>query len=364
MAVEPQIQNRWEEQLSAYVSASFSAAQLGNWASQAANLLNKGLTAITLYIGAGLVIANKMTVGELVAFNMLAGQVSGPILRLVQVWQDFHQVRLSVDRLGDILNTPVEPQGATTISVQSIQGNIRFEDVTFRYTPGGRAVVRGLDLNVPAGQVVGIVGPSGSGKSTLAKLVQRLYQPESGRILIDDIDASLLDPAVLRRQIGVVLQDNILFNRTIRENIALADPTMSLERVMEAARMAGAHDFISQMPLGYDTKVGERGVSMSGGQRQRVAIARALAGNPRILIFDEATSALDSESEAAIQANMHEICRGRTVLIIAHRLSTVRRADRILTIEEGRVVEDGTHDTLVAGDGRYSNLFRLQAGLR
>ena len=364
MAVEPQIQNRWEEQLSAYVSASFSASQLGNWASQAANLLNKGLTAVTLYIGAGLVISNKMTVGELVAFNMLAGQVSGPILRLVQVWQDFHQVRLSVDRLGDILNTPVEPQGATTVSIQAIQGNIRFEDVTFRYTPGGRAVVRGLDLNVPAGQVVGIVGPSGSGKSTLAKLVQRLYQPESGRILIDDIDASLLDPAVLRRQIGVVLQDNILFNRTIRENIALADPTMSLERVMEAARMAGAHEFISQMPLGYDTKVGERGVSMSGGQRQRVAIARALAGNPRILIFDEATSALDSESEAAIQANMHEICRGRTVLIIAHRLSTVRRADRILTIEEGRVVEDGTHDTLVAGDGRYSNLFRLQAGLR
>ncbi|TRL41273.1 type I secretion system permease/ATPase [Rhizobium straminoryzae] len=364
MAVEPHIQNRWEEQLSSYVSASFSAAQLGNGASQVANLLNKGLTALILYIGAGLVIANRMTVGELVAFNMLAGQVSGPILRLVQVWQDFHQVRLSVDRLGDILNTPVEPQGATAVSIQRIDGDIRFEDVTFRYAPGGRAVVRGLDLRVRAGQVVGIVGPSGSGKSTLAKLVQRLYQPESGRILIDDIDISLLDPAVLRRQIGVVLQDNILFNRTIRENIALADPTMSLERVMEAARMAGAHDFIAQMPLGYDTKVGERGVSMSGGQRQRIAIARALAGNPRILIFDEATSALDSESEAAIQANMSAICKGRTVLIIAHRLSTVRRADRILTIEEGCVVEDGTHETLVAGDGRYSSLFRLQAGLR
>ncbi|WP_377296966.1 type I secretion system permease/ATPase [Rhizobium sp. SGZ-381] len=364
MAVEPQIQNRWEDQLSSYVSASFSAAQLGNWASQVANLINKGLTAITLYIGAGLVVANKMTVGELVAFNMLAGQVSGPILRLVQVWQEFHQVRLSVERLGDILNTPVEPQGATAISVQAIEGNIRFEDVTFRYTPGGRAVVRGLDLKVPAGQVVGIVGPSGSGKSTLAKLVQRLYQPDSGRILIDGIDVSLLDPAVLRRQIGIVLQDNILFNHTIRENIALAEPTMPLERVIEAARMAGAHDFITQMPFGYDTKVGERGVSMSGGQRQRIAIARALAGNPRILIFDEATSALDSESEAAIQANMREICKGRTVLIIAHRLSTVRRADRILTIEEGCVVEDGTHETLVAGDGRYSNLFRLQAGLR
>ena len=364
MAVEPQIQNRWEEQLSSYVSASFSAAQLGNWASQAANLLNKGLTAITLYIGAGLVIANKMTVGELVAFNMLAGQVSGPILRLVQVWQDFHQVRLSVDRLGDILNTPVEPQGAAAVSVHAIEGHIRFEDVTFRYAPGGRTVVSGLDLTVPAGQVVGIVGPSGSGKSTLAKLVQRLYQAESGRILIDGIDVSLLDPAVLRRQIGVVLQDNILFNRTIRENIALGDPTMPLDRVMDAARMAGAHDFITQMPLGYDTKVGERGVSMSGGQRQRIAIARALAGNPRILIFDEATSALDSESEAAIQANMSEICKGRTVLIIAHRLSTVRRADRILTIEAGRVVEDGTHDTLVDGQGRYSTLFRLQAGLR
>ncbi|MDR3469484.1 MAG: type I secretion system permease/ATPase [Xanthobacteraceae bacterium] len=362
MAVEPQMQHRWEEQLAGYVGASFAASQVGNWATQAANLLNKGVGALTLFLGAGLVIANKMTVGELVAFNMLASQVSGPVLRLVQVWQDFHQVRLSVERLGDILNTPVE---ANTTSAQAglprLEGGIEFERVTFRYGVNTQPVLRDVSLKIPAGQVVGIVGPSGSGKSTIAKLAQRLYQPEAGRVLVDGVDTAVLDPTWLRRQIGVVLQENILFNRSVRENIALADPALAMDRVVAAAKLAGAHEFICKMPQGYDTPVGERGVSLSGGQRQRIAIARALIGDPRILIFDEATSALDYESESIIQDNMRDIVRGRTVLIIAHRLSTVRSADRILTIENGVIVEDGAHEQLVAGSGRYAALHRIQS---
>ena len=362
MAVEPQMQHRWEEQLAGYVSASFSAAQVGNWATQAANLLNKSVGALTLFLGARIVIANQMTVGELVAFNMLASQVSGPVLRLVQVWQDFHQVRLSVERLGDILNTPVEANVASAqTSDIPLEGAIEFDRVTFRYSLGAQPVLRDVSLRIPAGQVVGIVGPSGSGKSTIAKLVQRLYQPEAGRVLVDDIDAAVLEPSWLRRQIGVVLQENILFNRSVRENIALADPAMPIEQVIAAAKLAGAHEFICKMAQGYDTPIGERGVSLSGGQRQRIAIARALVGDPRVLIFDEATSALDYESESVIQENMRDIVQGRTVLIIAHRLSTVRNADRILTIDNGIIVEDGRHDQLVAGNGRYAALHRIQS---
>ena len=222
-----------------------------------------------------------------------------------------------------------------------------FEHVTFRYRVDGSEVLHDINFDVPAGQIVGIVGPSGSGKSTVAKLVQRLYVPESGRVLVDGVDLAMVDPAWLRRQIGVVLQENVLFNASVRENIALADPAMPMERVIAAATLAGAHDFILELPEGYDTIVGERGSSLSGGQRQRIAIARALVTNPRILIFDEATSALDYESEHTIQNNMRQIVEGRTALIIAHRLSTVRRANRIITIERGRIVEDGTHDELI-----------------
>ena len=240
-------------------------------------------------------------------------------------------------------------------------GAIEFDRVTFRYSLDAQPVLRNVSLKIPAGQVVGIVGPSGSGKSTIAKLAQRLYQPEAGRVLIDGIDATVLEPSWLRRQIGVVLQENILFNRSVRENIALADPALPMEKVVAAARLAGAHEFICKMPHGYDTPVGERGVSLSGGQRQRIAIARALVGDPRVLIFDEATSALDYESESVIQENMRDIVKGRTVLIIAHRLSTVRNADRILTIDDGIIVEDGGHEQLVAGNGRYAALHRIQS---
>jgi subfamily B ATP-binding cassette protein HlyB/CyaB len=362
MAVEPQMQEKWEEQLAGYVRASFSTSQVGNWATQIANLINKIVGATTLFIGAGLVIANKLTVGELVAFNMLASQVGGPVLRLVQVWQDFHQVRLSVERLGDILNSPVENSSASNqVSKLNIDGAIQFDRVTFRYGLNAQPVLRDVSLMIPAGQIIGIVGPSGSGKSTFAKLAQRLYQPEVGRVLVDGVDVSFLDPTWLRRQIGVVLQENILFNRTVRENIALSSSALPMEEVVGAARLAGAHDFICAMPQGYDSLIGERGLSLSGGQRQRIAIARALVNNPRILIFDEATSALDYESESILQQNMRDIVKGRTVIIIAHRLSTVRGADRIVTIENGVIVEDGTHEQLIRSNGRYAALHQIQS---
>jgi subfamily B ATP-binding cassette protein HlyB/CyaB len=365
MAVEPQMQRRWEEQLAGYVAASFRVISLNNTASQAVQLVNKVTIVLILYFGAKLVIEGNLSVGELVAFNMLASRVSAPVLRLAQMWQDFHQARLSVARLGDILNTMPEPSlSPGRAALPAIRGEVSFEHVTFRYRVDGSEILRDVNFSVSPGQVVGIVGSSGSGKSTLAKLVQRLYVPESGRVLVDGVDLAMVDLAWLRRQIGVVLQENVLFNCSVRDNIALADPAMSMERVIAAAKLAGAHEFILELTEGYDTIIGERGSSLSGGQRQRVAIARALTSNPRILIFDEATSALDYESERAIQENMKEICSGRTVFIIAHRLSTVRHADRIITIERGRIVEDGSHDQLIRSDGRYAKLHYLQAGIK
>jgi ATP-binding cassette, subfamily B, bacterial HlyB/CyaB len=362
MAVEPQMRQRWEEQLAGYVRASFRTQTLGNIGTQVVQFINKGTMVLTLYFGAKAVIAGDMTVGELVAFNMLAARVAQPVLRIAQIWQDFQQTRISVERLGDILNAPRELAQRSAASLPRMQGAIRFEHATFRYRLDGPAVLSDISLDIPAGQMIGIVGPSGSGKSTLARLVQRLYTPESGRVFIDGIDLAMVDTTWLRRQIGVVLQQNVLFNCSVRENIALADPGMPLERVIAAATLAGAHEFILELPHGYDTIIGERGASLSGGQCQRIAIARALLGNPCILIFDEATSALDYESERIIQENMRRIAAGRTVIVIAHRLSTVRGADRIVTIDRGRLVEDGTHEDLLRRGGRYSQLHRLQAG--
>jgi len=363
MAVEPQMRQRWEEQLAAYVKASFRTIVLGTFGRQAVSLINKIVLALVLWFGAHAVIDGDLTVGQLVAFNMLSSQVSQPILRLAQLWQDFQQFRISLARLGDVLNTVPEPaHNPNKPPLPALRGRIAYDHVTFRYRPDTAEVLADLSLDIPAGQVVGIVGRSGSGKSTLVKLAQRLYVPEHGRVLVDGIDLAMVDPAWLRRQIGVVLQENVLFNRSVRDNIALADPAMSMERVVRAAELAGAHEFILELPNGYDTVLEERGASLSGGQRQRIAIARALVANPRILIFDEATSALDYESERMIQDNMRTICAGRTVLVIAHRLSTVRHADRIVVIERGRLVEDGTHETLVARGGIYAALYRHQLG--
>jgi subfamily B ATP-binding cassette protein HlyB/CyaB len=365
MAVEPRMERRWEDLLAAYVRTAFRSTTLASAASQGVGLVNKLTTGVTLWLGARLAIDGGLTVGELVAFNMLANRVTAPVLRLAQLWQDFQQVRISVERLGDILNTPAETvDGAGRTTLPAIEGRVTFGHVSFRYRSEARFVLDDVSLDIAPGEVIGIVGPSGSGKSTLAKLVQRLYVPERGRVLVDGIDLALVDPAWLRRQIGVVLQDSVLFNRTVRDNIALADPGMDLAHVLRVARLAGAHEFVTELPQGYDTVIGERGATLSGGQRQRIAIARALAGDPRILILDEATSALDYESERSVQENMRAICRGRTVVVIAHRLTTVRGADRILTLEAGRIVEDGTHAELVARGGRYASLHRLQAGLR
>lgn len=363
MAVEPQMQRRWEDQLAGYVGASFKTTHLGNISGQTAQLISKVTLALTLYFGALMVVEGDLTVGQLVGFNMLSQRVIGPILRLANLWQDFQQARISVERLGDILNTPTEPrQNINRATLPQIKGFISFEDVIFRYKPDAPEVLRRVNLTVNAGEIIGIVGPSGSGKSTLTKLVQRLYLPESGRVLVDGTDLAMIDTSWLRRQIGVVLQENVLFNRTVRDNIALSDPGMTMERVVAAAKLAGAHDFILELPEGYDTEIGERGNTVSGGQRQRIAIARALVSNPRILIFDEATSALDYESEVAIQKNMRDICKGRTVMIIAHRLSAVRDADRIVTIESGEITEQGTHKELISRGGRYAKLHALQMG--
>jgi subfamily B ATP-binding cassette protein HlyB/CyaB len=364
-ALEPSFGKRWDDQLAAYVSASLRTQNLATWANEGVNLIGKLVGAATLWWGARLVMDNQLTVGQFVAFNMFSQRVAQPIMRMAQLWTDFQQTGISVARLGDILNTGTEVVASSAAQLPPIEGGVVLERVVFRYRPEAPAVLQGVDLSVRPGEVVGIVGRSGSGKSTLTKLVQRLYAPSAGRLLIDGIDIGLVDAAQLRRQIGVVLQENLLFNRSVRENIAITDPAASLERVMRVARLAGAHEFISELPEGYDTAVGEQGSGLSGGQRQRVAIARALFTDPRILILDEATSALDYESEAVIQQNMSLICAGRTVLIIAHRLSAVRHADRIIVMDRGRIVEEGPHDVLVARvDGLYARLWRMQDGKR
>ncbi len=362
-ALEPAFGKRWDAQLAAYVSASFRTQNLATVAHEGISLIGKLVNAATLWYGAHLVMGNQLTVGQFVAFNMFAQRVAQPIMRMAQLWTDFQQTGISVARLGDILNTRTEVPAAGAAQLPLLKGRITLDNVSFRYRPQNPLVLSGISLDVRPGEVIGIVGRSGSGKSTLTKLVQRLYTPEGGRLLVDGIDISLIDAAQLRRQVGVVLQENLLFNRSVRENIAITDPAAPLEAVIRVAQLAGAHDFISELAEGYDTVVGEQGSGLSGGQRQRIAIARALFTNPRILILDEATSALDYESEAIIQHNMAHICQGRSVLIIAHRLSSVRHADRIIVVDKGAIVEVGPHEALVnKAEGLYAHLWRMQDG--
>jgi subfamily B ATP-binding cassette protein HlyB/CyaB len=363
MAVEPPLLRKWEEQLAGYVRASFRATSLMTIAGQSASCVQKVTTVAVLWVGAYRVIEGDLSIGQLIAFNMLSAQVTGPLLRLVNLWQEFQQVGISVQRLGDVLNTQPEPSyNPNRTTLPQVNGYVRFEEVTFRYRPDGPEVVRKMSFAVEPGQVIGIVGRSGSGKSTIAKLLQRFYVPERGRILVDGVDLAQVDPAWLRRQVGVVLQENFLFNGSVRDNIALADPGLAMEQVIQAAKLAGAHEFILELGNGYDTLIGEHGCTLSGGQRQRIAIARAVVANPRILIFDEATSALDYESEAVIQQNMGQITKGRTVFVIAHRLSTVRSAHRIYVVEKGEMIEQGSHEDLLHNGGLYSRLHTHQVG--
>jgi len=360
-ALEPEAQKKWEGLFSSYIRASFKTYKLSGIAGAIGQFINRASYLLILWFGAHLVMDGKLTVGQLIAFQMLSGRVSDPVLRLVQNWQDFQQVGLSIARLGDIFNTQPEPaMNANKARLPSIRGQMKMEGVRFRYRLDGPEVLRNINLDIAPGMTVGIVGRSGSGKSTLAKLLQRLYIPESGRILIDGVDISLADPAWLRRQIGVVLQENFLFNASVRDNVAIHYPSADMEQIVRVAQLAGAHDFILEMPEGYDTMVGEKGTFLSGGQRQRIAIARALLMNPRLLIFDEATSALDYESERIIQGNLNKICQGRTVLIIAHRLSTLRHARKIIVLERGELVESGSHEELMGKEGLYHYLYSQQ----
>lgn len=360
-ALEPEIQKRWEDQAANYTRASYRASILSGNAGAFGQLIQKLADLAILWFGAQFVINGDMTIGALIAFRMLSGRVSGPVLRLVQSWQDFQQASISIKRLGDIFNSKSEPTLDPSKSrLPSIKGDIRFEKVRFRYTPDTPEVIRDISFGIRPGTIVGVVGRSGSGKSTLSKLMQRLYVPEGGKILIDGVDTSLTDPAWLRRQIGVVLQDNFLFNASIRDNIAIHKPASSMEEVVRCAQIAGAHEFILALPEGYDTIVGEQGEGLSGGQKQRVAIARALIHNPKILIFDEATSALDYESESIIQKNLKLIAEGRTMIIIAHRLSTLRDANLIMSIDKGQLVEYGTPASLLEKKGLYYHLHSQQ----
>lgn len=361
-AMEPQFKRRWEERLAAFAKASFEAKMAGVKASTAVELVSKLTTVVVLFFGAMAVLDGSMTVGGLVAFNMISRAMTSPIMRISQLWQDFQETQVSIDHLGEIFNHPIENREGSTSGSKQLVGDIELRNLTFRYRPELPNALTDISLAIAPGEVIGIVGPSGSGKSTLTKLLQRFHAPTSGEIFIDGMDITQIDPSWLRRQLGVVLQENFLFNQTVHDNIAMARPDMPRAQVVRVSRLAGAHEFISQLPEGYDTKIEERGANLSGGQRQRMAIARALATNPRVLIFDEATSALDYESERIIQNNMDRIVRDRTVIIIAHRLAAVRNCDRIIGMANGEIVEIGTHDDLLRRrNGLYRHLWSLQS---
>ena len=361
MGVEQTFVERYEEILSRYQKSVLSVLNLANVAGSIGLFLQQAFNLAILWIGAYYVMKHDLSVGELIAFQMLAGQVIAPILRLVNMWQSFQQIRVSMARLGDVMDEKSEPAfNPNRTTLPSLKGEIIFDNVNFRYKADGKNILSDVRLRIPAGSRVGIVGRSGSGKSTMAKLIQHLYVPDSGRVLIDGVDIAQVETAWLRRQIGVVLQENFLFAGTIKENIAIAKPNIEEEEILRAAKLSGADEFVQEMPQKYETFVGERGSLLSGGQKQRVSIARSLLLDPRILIFDEATSALDTESEQLILKNIDRIAKGRTTLMIAHRLSTVKNCDVIIAMDKGRILEIGPHQALMDHKGYYYHLYASQ----
>ncbi len=352
---------QWQERYARYISAGFKTISTQTTASSVSGFFNKLSNLMVLWVGAYLVLQQQLTLGQLIAFRILAGYVTSPLLRLVQTWQNFQETALSLQRLSDILDTPQETEADThNILMPTIVGNIKYTNIDFSFRENGALQLCNLNLDIPAGSFVGIVGQSGSGKSTLLKLLPRLYEPKSGKILIDGYDISKVELYSLRRQIGVVQQDTLLFNGTVRENIAITSPDASDEDIIAAAKVAYAHDFLMDLPNGYNTQVGERGSGLSGGQRQRIAIARTVLQNPQLLVLDEATSALDYNAEAQVCRNLAEACQCKTVFFITHRLSTINKADMILMMDSGSIVEQGTHSELMAMKGYYYCLYRQQ----
>jgi subfamily B ATP-binding cassette protein HlyB/CyaB len=361
LSLEPQMQSRWERQAVEQTRTARESERLTSSMSQIAQFLNKGTVALTLWLGAQAVIAGSLTAGQLIAFNMMVGRVMAPALRLAQLFQQLSQTRVSVQRLAEIFDARTEPAaGISADSLPPMQGRVRFDQVTFRYLPEMPDALRDVSFEVSAGEVIGIVGGSGAGKTSLLRLLQRLYVPQGGRVLVDGVNIAEVDPAWLRRHIGAVTQDSVLFNATVRENIAAANPRLPIEEVERAAHLAAADEFIRALPKAYDTPVGERGQQLSAGQRQRIALARALACDPRILVLDEPTSALDAHVEHEIQHNLREMVQGRTVFIVSHRLSMLRVADRILMLDEGRLVEAGPPGRLRRAGGPFARLEAAQ----
>jgi ATP-binding cassette, subfamily B, bacterial len=352
--------DRWEGLFARFIRTGFRASTTQNISSNIADFLTKLSYLIILVAGAGLVIDQKLTVGQLVAFQMLSGRVTGPLLRLAQLWQNLQQVLLSVDRIGDILNVAPEAEPGSGLILPSLQGAVKFEEVFFRYIPNQEPILKGISFDVEPGMLVGVVGRSGSGKSTLSKLLQRLYLPEAGQISIDGFDVRSADLHSLRSQMGVVLQEDYIFNGNIIDNISLGRPEVTQAEIVEAARNAAAHEFVSNLPHGYETNVGERGTALSGGQRQRISLARLFLTDAPILVLDEATSALDSETEQQVLQNLKKVANQRTIFMIAHRFAPLRKADLILVMERGVIAERGTHDELIRKKGLYYSLYQRQ----
>ncbi|MCP9792840.1 peptidase domain-containing ABC transporter [Vulcanococcus limneticus] len=355
----------WQERYSRYMALTFQKTITGTAVNETSQWLQKVSQLLVLWVGAVLVLQGQLTLGQLIAFRIISGYVTQPLLRLTTIWQNVQELRVSFERLADVVDTPQESNEADQqkIPLPPVQGKVRFEDLSFSFAPGSPAILRNINLTVPAGTFVGVVGQSGSGKSTLMKLLPRLYSPQEGRILIDSYDIDKVELYSLRRQIGIVPQDPLLFSGTINENIALTDPEASSEAIVAAARIAAAHDFIMELPSGYSTPVGERGAGLSGGQRQRIAIARTLLSNPKLLVMDEATSALDYDTERQVCENLRSSLKGCTVFFITHRLSTIRNADLIVMMDRGSIVETGSHDELMARRGRYFALYRQQESI-